>query len=87
MAEKSADFSGVVHCDDLELGELVEIAECVDRFHGHDVPSGGYTLGTAFCAVLNGGTAEEIQSALAIVSGWSLEPLGGWVPERREPNE
>jgi hypothetical protein len=86
MAGHEADVTASVECDELSLKELVELAERVDIFVGADPPPEGYGLAEAFSAVLNGGTAEEIQAAFSMAQGWNFQPQGGWPYERKEPN-
>ena len=57
---------------------LAHIAVSVDKFVGRYPRLGGYDLAACMCAILNGGTHEQIGSALKLLSSWSFEPKGGW---------
>jgi hypothetical protein len=86
MAGHRADVVAHVECDQPSFEELAELAERVDLFVGAEPPPDGYGLAEAFSAVVNGGTAEEIQAAFSMVGGWNFQPSGGWPHERKEPN-
>lgn len=83
MPDKGADVVAYVEARGVNIPELAEIAERVDRFHGIDPPDSGYSLGEAFCAVMNGGTVEDIHAVLLLVQGWNFAPKGGWQYKRK----
>lgn len=84
MGDHKADLEAHVECRSTRLKGLVDLAERVDRFVGVEPPPGGYGLAEAASAVFNGGSAEEIQAALTILSGWNFRPRGGWPTEGEE---
>ncbi|HSE44256.1 MAG TPA: hypothetical protein VLA89_02895 [Gemmatimonadales bacterium] len=69
-----------VECRRDSLPGLAQMAERVDRFVGVD-PLPKYSLSEAFSAILNGGSSEEIQAAMSMVTGWSFRPMDGWARE------
>lgn len=77
MAHSRADVVAYIECRRSTLPMLLELAERVDRIAGEDPPEDGYGLAEAFCAVLNGGTAQDIQAALSTLNGWAFQPKGG----------
>ena len=69
---------GYFECSEVSLNGLIEMAKRVDDVVGTAPPQGGYGLAEAVCAIFNGGTQENIQTALKVLAGWSFQPQGGW---------
>ena len=76
MSDFSADLDVSVQCRRDQFEELAHLAERVDRFHNKQPPVAGYGLAQAVCAVMMGGTIEEIQLALMYLDGWNFQPRG-----------
>ena len=79
----AGDVVAYIECRRDRLPALADIARRVDNFVGVEAPPRGYSLEEAFSAILNGGTAEDIQAGLALLSGWSFQPKGGWPHDRK----
>ena len=84
MRVHNANLDAYVECKPDRLAGLIELAERVDKFVGAVSPPDGYDLATATAAILNGGSAEEIQAGLTILAGWNFQPEGGWPHAREE---
>lgn len=80
---ETTDVTAYVECRTNHLPELITLAKGIDRFVGAEPPPDGYGLGEAVCAIFNGGTHEDIQLALRLLTGWNFKPEGGWPREER----
>lgn len=81
---KDAEVIAYIECRNERLPGLVDLARRVDHFVGATPPPEGYGLAEAFSAILNGGTVEDIRAGLGLLDGWSFEPKGGWIHDRKE---
>lgn len=77
MAEP-ASIEGTLETDPVSERQLAVIAESVDKFVGAYPRLGGYDLASSVAAILNGGTHEQIMTALILLRTWSFQPKGGW---------
>lgn len=73
-----ATVKGYFECSVVSLNGLIDMAKRVDEVVGGDPPSAGYGLAEAISAIFNGGTQENIQTALKVLAGWNFQPEGGW---------
>jgi iron-sulfur cluster repair protein YtfE (RIC family) len=74
MGNLDTEVVAYIECRRSSLPVLIELAERVDQLAGKKPPESGYGLAEAFCAILNGGNEQAIQTALTILEGWSFEP-------------
>lgn len=73
-----ASIEGDLECDPGNEETLAHIAESVDKFVDAEPRHGGYSLAASISAILNGGTHEQIGTALRLLKSWSFRPKGGW---------
>lgn len=73
-----ATVKGYFECSVTSLNGLIDMAKRVDDMVGADPPKSGYGLAEAISAIFNGGTQENIQTALQVLAGWNFQPEGGW---------
>lgn len=73
-----ATVKGYFECSRASFNSLIDMAKRVDDVVGADPPKGGYGLAEAVSSIFNGGTEENIQTALKMLAGWNFQPEGGW---------